>query len=67
MKKYVEYERDMILLVKMGLQSQMSAIDRCSAYLRAMADFNIISEDRLSEELRITTKKILEIWNCLES
>ena len=61
MKKYAEYERDMILLVKMGLQSQMSAIDRCSAYLRAMVDFNIISEDRLSEELRITTKKILEI------
>lgn len=42
MKKYAEYERDMILLVKMGIQNQTSAIDRCSAYLRAMVDFNII-------------------------
>lgn len=61
MKEYVEFESDIIKLVKRGLMEQEEAIDRCMGYLNAMVDFGILPECRLSDEITITARNILEI------
>lgn len=61
MRKYVEFENNIINQVKRGLITQNEAINRIGGYLSAMVDFGILPEDRYSDELRTTTKKILEI------
>lgn len=44
-----------------GLIEQEEAIGRCMGYLNAMVDFGILPECRLSDEITITVRKILEI------
>ena len=61
MKKYTEYESEIIKQVKRGLVTQDEAINRIGGYLRAMVDMEVISSDRVSDEYTITVKKILEI------
>lgn len=61
MKEYVEFESDIIKLVKRGLMEQEEAISRCIGYLNAMVDFGILPQCRLSDEITITVRKILKI------
>ena len=61
MKKYVEFEKNIINQVKRGLITQSEAFDIISGYLSAMVDFEILPSDRASDEYIITCKKILEI------
>ena len=61
MKKYTEYEREIIKQVKRDLVTQDESINRISCYLRAMVDMEVIPFDRVSDEYTITVKKILEI------
>lgn len=61
MKEYVEFESNVIKFVKRGLMEQEEAIGRCIGYLNAMVDFGILPECRLSDEITITVRKILEI------
>lgn len=61
MKKYTEYESEIIKQVKRGLVTQDEAINRIGGYLRAMVDMEVIPFDRVTDEYTITVKKILEI------
>ena len=61
MKKYTEYEKNVIKWVKRGIITKNDAIERITGYLRAMVDFEQLPQDRFSCELEITVKKILEI------
>ena len=61
MKKYTEYENEIIKQVKRGLVTQDEAINIIGGYLRAMVDMEVIPFDRVSDEYTITVKKILEI------
>lgn len=61
MKEYVEFESNVIKFVKRGLMEWEEAIGRCVGYLHAMVDFGILPECRLSEEITITVRNILEI------
>lgn len=61
MKKYVEFENNIISQVKRGLITQNEAINIIGGYLSAMVDSEIIPLDRVSDEYIITCKKILEI------
>lgn len=61
MKKYTEYESEVMKQVKRGLLTQYEAINRIGGYLRAMVDMKVIQSDRASDEYTITVKKILEI------
>ena len=61
MKKYTEYEKNIIKWVKRGIITKNDAIERVTGYLRAMVDFEQLPQDRFSCELEITVKKILEI------
>lgn len=61
MKKYVEFETKILKWVQIGLLTQCEAVCKVQGYLQAMVDFGELSEDRYSMELRITTKKILQI------
>lgn len=61
MKKYTEYESEIIKQVKRGLVTQDEAINIIGGYLRAMVDMEVIPFDRVTDEYTITVKKILEI------
>ena len=61
MKKYTEYESEIIKQVKRGLVTKDEAINRIGGYLRAMVDMEVILSDRVSDEYTTTVKKILEI------
>lgn len=61
MKKYVEYEKDVMKWVRRGIITKEDAIERITGYLRAMIDFEQLPQDRFSSELEIAVKKILEI------
>lgn len=61
MKKYVEFEKNILKWVQRGLLTKSEAVTKVQGYLKAMVDFGILPEDRYSDELRTTTKKILEI------
>lgn len=61
MKKYTEYENEIIKQVKRNLLTQDEAINRIGGYLRAMVDMEVITSDRVTDEYTITVKKILEI------
>lgn len=61
MKKYTEYESEIIKQVKRNLLTQDEAINKIGGYLRAMVDMEVIPSDRVSDEYTITVKKILEI------
>lgn len=61
MRKYVEFENNIISQVKRGLITQNEAINRIGGYLSAVVDFEILPSDRASDEYTITCKKILEI------
>lgn len=61
MKKYAEYESDVMNWVRRGLITKSEAIARITGYLKAMVDFEQLPQDRFSCELEITVKKILEI------
>ena len=50
MKKYTEYESEIIKQVKRGLVTQNEAINRIGGYLRAMVDIEVIPYDRVSDE-----------------
>ena len=61
MKKYVEFEKNILKWVQRGLLTKGEAVTKVQGYLHAMVDFGILPECRLSDEITITTKKILEI------
>lgn len=61
MKKYVEFETKILKWVQRGLLTQCEAVTKVQGYLQAMVDFGILPEDRLSDELSITVKKIFSI------
>lgn len=61
MKKYAEYEANILKWVQRGLLTQCEALYKVQGYLQAMVDFGELPEDRYSMEFFITTKKILEI------
>lgn len=61
MKKYTEYEKNVMKWVRRGLITKEDAIERITGYLRAMVDFEQLPQDRFSSELEIAVKNILEI------
>lgn len=61
MKKYLEYEKSIVNLYKRGLMNFDEASHSISAYLECLTDIGIIEEDRKHEEIRIATKKLLEV------
>lgn len=61
MKKYLEYEKTIVNLYKRGLMNFDEASCSISGYLDCLADMGIIEEDRKHEEIRIATKKLLEV------
>ena len=61
MKKYLEFEKVIISNYKRGLMNFDEATHSIVGYLECMVDMGVIEEDRKYEEIRIATKKLLEV------
>ena len=61
MKKYLEYEKTIFNLYKIGFMNFDEASNSIIGYLDCIVDMGIIEEDIKNEEIRIAIKKLLEV------
>lgn len=61
MAKYCEFEIIVLATYRRGLVSFEEAESKLFGYLKCMADMEVIEWDRVSEEFKISVKKLLDI------
>lgn len=60
MTKYMKFEKAIINTYRRGLIDFDEAFNKLFGYLKCMVDMGLIESDRATEEMSLTTKKLLD-------
>lgn len=60
MTNYMKFEKEVINAYRRDLIDFNEAINKLFGYIKCMADMGLIERDRATEEMNLTTKKLLD-------